>query len=726
MPYHEDSRLFTAVTDHLLSLLQVRKGFQKAVFQRLVFYEPTEKSQMLKQPASAVAPGSASAPNTGDKSTSQSPVKPASTEVRQPSINAGKQSQTLCRNILIHGYCKYENSGCIFRHDTTPVQQQQSTAKSESSRKRLNVDSPSFMPGSIAPGSAATKSTLSVPSADSAIFVPRMSTPVSDNQSNSYTSPTAVDAYGQKPIINSQFVHGYSPMAQMAPHVGVDPSPVQQPIQTPTYEYGSMGPYAQPSQDIYYQQAQPAHYQPLNYHLYAPLSPYKVNLLPYQRTVQGFFLSDNLREELQRKTEASLQVLPTSGLPDSLDVYYSLVPLDTNTEKSSRVFGYASWIYKAFSKSDGNTYALRRLEGFKLTDEKAIATVQQWRRLSNAGIVTLFEAFTTRAFGDNSIIFVYDYHPLSSTLFDTHFGPDARYPMSRNGSSPVVPEQVVWSYIVQLSSALKSIHSANLAARVLDASKVILTSKMRVRLSAVGIMDVISGNDYSGGAESIQALHQDDLYNLGRLILSIVCNNHAISANANVPQQVIAKSLEYAGRSYSVGLKTALAYLLGNNVVSAGSVGNDGLKEPVKNIDEFLRIIAPHLQQSFNSSLHYQDGLESELCKELENGRLVRLLCKFNFINERPEYDHDSAWSETGDRYLLKLFRDYVFHQNDENGHPVTDLGHVLRCLNKLDAAVDEKVMLVSRDEQSCLIVSYKELKNCVDAVFRDLSRSNG
>lgn len=31
------------------------------------------------------------------------------------------------------------------------------------------------------------------------------------------------------------------------------------------------------------------------------------------------------------------------------------------------------------------------------------------------------------------------------------------------------------------------------------------------------------------------------------------------------------------------------------------------------------------------------DRLESELASELENGRLVRLLCKFGFINERPE-----------------------------------------------------------------------------------------
>ena len=47
--------------------------------------------------------------------------------------------------------------------------------------------------------------------------------------------------------------------------------------------------------------------------------------------------------------------------------------------------------------------------------------------------------------------------------------------------------------------------------------------------------------------------------------------------------------------------------------------------------------------------------LEDQLMREIENGRLVRLLCKFGFVNERPEFDHDPRWSETGDRYVIKV-----------------------------------------------------------------------
>ena len=44
----------------------------------------------------------------------------------------------------------------------------------------------------------------------------------------------------------------------------------------------------------------------------------------------------------------------------------------------------------------------------------------------------------------------------------------------------------------------------------------------------------------------------------------------------------------------------------------------------------------------------------------------------------------DPAWSETGDRYMLKLFRDYLFHQVDENGAPWVDMAHIIMCLNKV------------------------------------------
>ena len=80
------------------------------------------------------------------------------------------------------------------------------------------------------------------------------------------------------------------------------------------------------------------------------------------------------------------------------------------------------------------------------------------------------------------------------------------------------------------------------------------------------------------------------------------------------------------------------------------------------------------------------DSLHDHLRGEFESSRLMRLMFKLQHVNERPEFAHDSHWSETGDRYILKLFRDYVFHQTHaEGGAPILDGGHVITAANKLD-----------------------------------------
>lgn len=232
-------------------------------------------------------------------------------------------------------------------------------------------------------------------------------------------------------------------------------------------------PYAQP--EMYY-----SHHTafPLQYHLYAPSNSQQAgdsSLASHQRRPEDFFISNSLREELQRKNEATLQTLPGSNLPEYVHVYHSLVPIDTNLEKSTRVFGYPTWAYKACSNKDGRMYCLRRIEGYRLTNEKAISIVQVWNSISSANLVGLHEAFTTRAFGDSSLVFVYEYYPMSKTLADVHFGPESYQQMNRM----VMPENLIWGYLTQIASALKVIHGAGLAARLLEPSRILVTGHSR-------------------------------------------------------------------------------------------------------------------------------------------------------------------------------------------------------------------------------------------------------
>ncbi|KAL2863761.1 PAN-complex poly(A)-binding subunit PAN3 [Aspergillus lucknowensis] len=635
-----------------------------------------------------------------------------------PKIKARENAKdTLCRNVTIYGRCRYEDKGCAFNHD--PLLK--SNSANQSDKKRFNVDSPSFTP-SLLPsnGSSPTSSssslkkasTISPKAANAAPFQPRT---VSSRSNASTPGPRQETMAPEWSVAEVQeFVpQGFEP-THMSPlhgngNTGVATANAFDPFVTtpnPLAAPAGVGPVqANPfSHDTAatalggaaYFANQPGFQQPVQYHLYAPIGPHNQNTLAYQRNVHDLFLQNDFREELQKKAAATLQTLPNTQLPAQVDYFHSLVPLDLNHQKNAAIFGYPSWVYKAQSSKDGSFYALRRLEGFRLTNEKAIRSVQAWKRVSSGSMVTVHDAFTSRSFQDSSLIFVTDYHPLSKTLAEQHLSAGNRFQGRHN---PHVSEQVLWGYMTQIANALKAIHGNGLAARVIDPSKILLTGTNRIRLNACAIMDVVQFDTQ----RTLADLQRQDLVNFGQLILTLGANSPNVMHNA-------VKSMDHFSRAYTPQLKTTVLWLLGAMQ-----------KDQERNIDMFINGISTQLMSTFDSALRMDDHLTSDLGRELENGRLVRLLTKLNFVNERPEHEHDRQWSENGERFFLKIFRDYVFHQVDASGDPVVDLGHVLTCLNKLDAGTDERITLVSRDEQTCFIVSYKELKKGLESSFQSL-----
>ncbi len=410
-----------------------------------------------------------------------------------------------------------------------------------------------------------------------------------------------------------------------------------------------------------------------------------------------------------------MQTIPNLHLPAHVESYHSLVPLDTNQKSSTILGGYSSWIYKAQSSTNGKFFALRRIEGkcqacqphllidktlgFRLTNEKAIRTVQNWKTLTNSGVVGIHDAFTTRNFNDSSLVFVCDYYPMAKTLAEYHLGQN-KLLRSRNNPEQI-PEVVLWAYMTQLASALKAIHSRGLAARVISPSKILLTGKNRIRLNGCAILDVVQYDVQV----PVPQLQRQDLVNLGLLILSLGLNSPDASQN-------FAKAMDQFKRHYGKELQAAVVWLY------------SAMQNQEKTIDQFLSNISSQMVTAFDAALQLDDQLNSEFGREVENARLFRLMAKLGFINERPEYEHDRQWSENGERYYLKLFRDYIFHQVDAQENPVVDLGHVLSCLNKLDAGSDERLTLVSRDNQSCFVVSYRELKKGIESAFQELSKN--
>jgi len=448
----------------------------------------------------------------------------------------------------------------------------------------------------------------------------------------------------------------------------------------------------------------------------------------------SYFMTQQMRMELQKQRSLLLTEKKDLGLPDSIENYHGLFPLEDvkSPSQGQRLLGYNSSCFRVINSKDGLHYCMRRIHGFRLLNPKAVSSVEKWKKLQNTNLVQLKEVFTTKAFGDTSLVFIYTYYPGAETLMSRHFtGPGVRSPTSNSTDSvgsywnnqnstssnynnskstqKVMPERLIWSYIIQLTASIRMIHSMALSCRIIDPTKVLLIGNSRLRLNCAGILDALTSDSESISPAMISHYQQEDLVALGKLILALACYSIEAVQRDNVKQ-----SLEFVTRNYSNDLKTLIWHLISSQVTSNPH-----------SINEVMPVIGARFYSQLDSTQARSDLLESELFKEMDNGRLLRILTKLGTILERAELNMDMEWSETGDRYLLKLFRDYLFHQVTDTGCAWIDFAHIVSTLNKLDAGSTERICLSSRDEQSILVVSYHDLKACMETAFSELIQSS-
>jgi len=420
-------------------------------------------------------------------------------------------------------------------------------------------------------------------------------------------------------------------------------------------------------------------------------------------------------------------------LPSEVDNFTGLCPLEPPSASplhKSSTFGYVTTVYKAVNIKTGQHMCLRRIHGYRLVNTKCMGLVDQWKKMSHSNLVTLRQVFTSKSFADHSMIFVYDFYPGSETLMSRHFshpnqlaaslldpfnGDGSRpYSQSKNSllrqqaaianSTGLLPESLIWNYVIQLTSALRYIHGAGLACRTLDPSKIMVLGKSRLLVNCGGIFDVLTYDPNSNNPMQAMAVYQqEDLVSLGKIVLALACNSFIAIQRENCAQ-----SLELVTSNYSSDLRNLIMYLLTN-------------QQRVKSVNDLMPMIGARFYTALDTALQRQDALEVEVTRDIESSRLFRLLTKLGTVVDRTELNMDTAWAETGDRYMLKLFRDYLFHQVMEDGRPFLDMAHVITNLNRLDAGIPDKVCLMSRDEQNVLVVSYTELKNCLEQSYGEV-----
>eukprot|EP00798_Chlamydomonas_sp_ICE-L_P006426 gene6426-3053_t len=409
----------------------------------------------------------------------------------------------------------------------------------------------------------------------------------------------------------------------------------------------------------------------------------------------GQFVSDSLKLQLQERAymvQAQWHAPDDSAgsmIPDKVQHYHTLYPLDDEANLSSNAepstaLGLRTVVVKGVSSQDGQAYALRRIDGKQVIPSsdllsQARRVAEQWSRVANHPHVVGLRAVFVSAEMESSaaMFFVHDFHPGAISLSNAHQVPRMTASGVVSLSPPTEPQ--LWSYLTQLASALRAAHSEGLIFRpsTLHPSKEAL----------IGERDEI---------EDSQFMMKQDLTAVGQLLLSLAC-----SGLSSIP------SLDVCDTHFSMELTRLLGALCAS--VEGGALAN---------WRQLAAALADRSLAEMDAVSVQLDNTMLEMSKECENGRLLRLLMKLGYVNERPELKGDSQWSETGDRYLLKLFRDYLFHQySPDDGSPLVDWGHVAEALNKLDAGVPEKILLMSRDEASMLVVSYSDLKPTSPAV---------
>jgi PAB-dependent poly(A)-specific ribonuclease subunit 3 len=396
-----------------------------------------------------------------------------------------------------------------------------------------------------------------------------------------------------------------------------------------------------------------------------------------------------------------------------INEYHSLVPIGqkdvTNNSISSRS---RLGIVKGVSFVDGKEYVIRQIQHIYPSPEvsaKAKEVVNNWSSLVNhPNIAAIRASFVSADNGVPALYLSYDYHVTAVSLKSLHCS---------NEGCKAATEPQLWSYATQLCSVLRSIHRCGLSAGgavSLKPSKILLCCdgqsnhdsgvvvRQRLRIAAVGLVDALYPNkNRTADTSTSQRRRRDDLIAVGQLLAVLACGPSQVTSS-----DVIALAQKFCSKALG-------------QVISDLAFGH------ISDSKMLSQLLAPAAFDALHAERIINDQFRVEFVKEVENGRLLRILTKLAFVNERPSGRLDTNWAETGDRYILKLFRDYLFHQDNEDGSPILDWGHVFDSLNKVDIGVPEKVILLSRDELSMLVVSYADIKACIAGAYADLIKAS-
>lgn len=458
----------------------------------------------------------------------------------------------------------------------------------------------------------------------------------------------------------------------------------------------------------------------------APPSAHAAEFVPARRWPSplagaDMYANASLRESARAEVAVLLgRAHPALAVPDVVGAYYAIVPLEPCPTPVFDRVGPHALLYKGVSVARGAASALLRVLGAPPAPSAQIVRAgEAWKRVRHPAILCLREVFTTRQFTGgasgnmvptNEVVFAYEFPSRAETLFNVFLNP------TRDHRLHPLAEATLWAIASQLLSAVAVVHSNRLAMRdALVPSRILVTGRNRVRVHCVGLSDAFdpNGGDHIPGAAHSRVTNHDraatlqkaDLASVGRILATL-----ALRIDAKLVQGgVVIVSDDVAGDAIR-----RLTPYSEDFTVLVMSLFRAGIPTSQVTTNQILGMIGPRLALELGNVWTHSDSLERKLFAEFDSSRMFRLMSLLGFVNDRCDAGVEPQWAETGDRYLLKLFRDYVFHRVDANGKAVVDMAHVVECLSRLDVGSREQVLLSSRDGASLLVATYEDLRRCL------------
>jgi PAB-dependent poly(A)-specific ribonuclease subunit 3 len=349
---------------------------------------------------------------------------------------------------------------------------------------------------------------------------------------------------------------------------------------------------------------------------------------PPFRSLHAMGLPDDLwRYHRELAQEAMRQMDPKDPRHKAVPIpFCNAYCLDAPNQQGRSSFGYPSSTFQVTSREDGYLYCLHRFEDVKSVSPTIAHLVSdKWAALEHPGILRLHHCFIAQ----RAVFFVHGFLKGASSLRDRWAGP--------------LSEPVLWSIICQLVSVIRFVHAYKFAVRTMDLAHVLATmdaSQMRLRVvvNCVGIVDALECQS----RKTIRDLQQEDIRAFGRLVLSIATGTEITSATDTA---TFARCEQFCGQNFSRELHSLIFTLIRSRVPPT--------------ILDVSRAVAGRALDELDAVHVSLDRTETALAAEYESGRAMRLLLKLGFINERPEFGPNRRWAQSGDCYVLTLFRDY-------------------------------------------------------------------